>query len=130
SLQQLHPLLAVFASPHLHRLQELGLSGWTLRIDVVRFLVGLSNLVGLRKLSFQRVDLGVYGAAALAEARLLTRLSSLRCSEINLSNVEAQALAASPYLDNLQELDLRGNDLISRQTRQLLYVRFGNRVHF
>jgi uncharacterized protein (TIGR02996 family) len=122
-------LLPVLASPHLRQLRELHLQV-ALGFSGIRTLATLANLASLRKLSLQWAGAGDNGALALAESPHLKGLTSLKCSSMDLTDAGAQALAASPYLDNLEELDLGGNDAISSQARQLLYVRFGNRVQF
>jgi uncharacterized protein (TIGR02996 family) len=123
-------LLPVLHSRHLRRLRELELFDVGLGGRRVAAIAQLTNLPALSTLSFMGVRGGDRGAVALANAPHLAGLTSLRYSSMDLTDVGAQALAASPFLAHLQKLDLRGNDAVSSQARQLLFVRFGNRVQF
>jgi uncharacterized protein (TIGR02996 family) len=123
-------LLPVLRSPHLRRLRELQLFDVDLGDRRVTAIAKLTNLPALTTLSLMGVRAGNAGAVALANSPHLARLTALRYSWMDLTDAGAQALAASPYLNHLEDLDLRGNDVISRQARQLLHVRFRDRVQF
>lgn len=66
---------------------------------------------------------------ALAESPYLSNLKSLSLFACLIQDSGALALAESPHWNQLNELDLRNND-ISEAGKQALYSRFGNIVRF
>jgi len=87
----------------------------------------------LRDLDLQDSKIGDAGARALAGARGMPRLRRLGLWGCRIGPDGAMALAASPYLDGLDLLDLSINPLkpTSREARAAcaaLRQRFGDRV--
>lgn len=108
------PLLASPLSLHLTRL-EFG-DGVVLSGDAARDLAAATQLTRLRELGFSVGALGDGGAATLAQAKHLSGLRALRIRlsasgggatvDPLVSTTGLRALAGSPYLKNLTELNL------------------------
>jgi hypothetical protein len=67
------------------------------------------------------------GARALAESPHLTRLKELDLTQTNIGTAGALALAAAPNLDNVEVLLLRWNPF-DNTARRALRTRFKRRV--
>ncbi len=80
-------------------------------------------------LSLRRNWLDDRDVCALANSRVLGRLTSLDLANNRISALGARYLAGSPYLGSLDDLYLKGNP-IPREARTELRRRFGSRVHF
>jgi uncharacterized protein (TIGR02996 family) len=69
----------------------------------------LARLEGLVELDLTRCDVGERGCAALARSRMRPRL--VRLHRGRLTAAAASLLAVSPFLDKVELLDVRNNDL-------------------
>jgi uncharacterized protein (TIGR02996 family) len=114
------PVLA--GTPPLTGLTRLSLSGTSLSAAGVTALASTPNLAGLRRLDLSHNHL-YDGLGDLAVSAHLAGLTHLRLAQTNASERDLQALAASPYLQHIQELDLCGNG-----SCVALRLRFGDRV--
>lgn len=84
----------------------------------------------LTSLQLYACEIGDKGAQALARSPVLTTLEDLDLTYNDLTDEGAQALAASPYLERLNPGGLnieRGNRLTANGT-QALRERFGDRL--
>jgi hypothetical protein len=71
-------------------------------------------------------SIGDAGLSVLAAAPALGAVTRLWLYNNRIRDDGALALAKSPYLRNLEDLDLRGNR-ISKEVRQIVRDRFGKR---
>jgi uncharacterized protein (TIGR02996 family) len=95
--------------PLLARLTGLGF--WFSPIDVtgLQLLLASPYLGNLKELELVGADFGVAGVRALAEWSSLARLTKLDLGATHVSDDAIEALAASPYVRNLQSLGLSNN---------------------
>jgi uncharacterized protein (TIGR02996 family) len=101
---------ALVNSPHLANLTRLSLL-WNFQVgdNGVRAIVASPHLKRLTHLDLSGTGLTDAGVRTLARSPFLERLTTLRLwHNSELGDAAAQALASSPHVGNLRELDLRG----------------------
>jgi hypothetical protein len=128
----------LIAARHLGNVEELDLSGnWLNQFDPATFATFLSarNLPSLRNLNLEGVGVMDGGAADLASTPWVGRLQGLDLRRNLIGERGARAILETPLLEKITLLDLRDNLRseeeslpISRETRQALTERFGERV--
>jgi hypothetical protein len=123
-------LRALAASPHLKRLTRLGL--WYNRLGDrgAAELAASPFLAQLRHLSLGYNGLGPRGIRALAGSPNLSGLTRLHLGVDRYGAEGALALARSPYLNPQAVLSLAYCEDLSRETRNLLKARLGERISF
>jgi uncharacterized protein (TIGR02996 family) len=100
---------ALLASPYLHRLRAVRLSGGWDGDQIARRLVRCPELGAVRELDLSGCRLTDLGARALALARVLKPLAVLRVRWNRLTGSGIDALATAPALAGLDRLDVTGN---------------------
>jgi uncharacterized protein (TIGR02996 family) len=122
------PVLA--GTPPLTSLTRLNLSGTSLSVVGVAALASAPNLANLLRLDLSSNYLHD-GLSDLAASVHLAGLTHLRLAQVHASSQDLRALAGSPYLGHIEELDLRGNGTADRTAEGVaLRQRFGDRVKF
>ena len=113
-------LAAVAQSPLLRHVRELDLSGNALSDRGPSLLARSPHLGKVVALDLGFTDLGTEGLKALADSPALGGLRSLRLNDNpNLKSTSIRALAESPHLTELIDLDLSGNGLSGADLRPL-----------
>ena len=119
------------ASPHAGHLTwlQLGVNDVVRGPEAAAALAESRHLSRLTTLIWYRSNLGDDGARALADSPHLTRLVELVLFSNGITDAGAQALLDSPYLTRLRRVDLRDHS-ISRKQKALWRARFGKNVAF
>ena len=108
-------LRALLGSEHLTELRHLGLgcvlTGTQMNASECASAIGALELPGLTSLDLSGQTLGEIGARALADRECLTGLRVLRLRNCRIKDGGMNALLRSPYLQGLEFLDVRSNDL-------------------
>jgi Leucine-rich repeat (LRR) protein len=121
------------SSPLFDQLDQLDLGHNGLSNAGLRALVGSrvprDGPLRLSELRLPMTDLNSLAIATLAQSRQLANLRTLVLAGNPISDTGAAALAESPYLVGLTQLDLRGTH-IGAGGKQQLQDRFGNGVLF
>jgi uncharacterized protein (TIGR02996 family) len=120
---------ALLASPFLHRLRAVRLSGGWDGNRIARRIAKCSTLGAVRELDLTGCRLTALGADELARAAALRSLSTLRLRYNRLYESSIATLALAPNLAALTQLDVTGNpgtQLWVRGTQS----RYGNRLVF
>lgn len=116
--------------PHLGQVPELDLSLGELGNGGVNVLARSPHLAGVRSLDLGRNELDDAGVRVLARS---PALANLRCLTLNdngaVSADGVKAVADSPFLAGLTELDLSGNDVSDAGVRAVAGGRATGRVH-
>jgi uncharacterized protein (TIGR02996 family) len=117
------------ASPYVHWLSDLDLSSNRHTEQMVKALVNSSAFPVLRSLRLKRCALGDEYTAWLVQHRWAERLRALDLSNNHIGPEGGLAIAASPFLDGLNQLNLNGNPLLEiARVIRALRTRFGSRV--
>jgi uncharacterized protein (TIGR02996 family) len=116
------------AARWLPALSCLQVSGCNIGQRGLKVLLRAGVLRGLSKLDLSENRLGNAGASAIASAAL-PNLRELNLALNSITEAGALALVASPHLDGLTRLSLRGNRM-GRNAELELEDRFGRRVSF
>jgi uncharacterized protein (TIGR02996 family) len=107
-------------SPYLARVTELSLMGTEVSAEDLVILAGSPLFEGLTSLDLAaNFNIGVAGAAVLANCPQLTHLTNLNLLRAGVGNAGAVALAGSPYLRNLTTLTLFDNEIGAEGVRAL-----------
>jgi hypothetical protein len=102
--------------------------GNRIRSAGARGLVESGGLPALAHLDLRHNPIGDTGALVLAQCRDSARLRVLDLYNCSIRDEGGQALADSPWLSDLAQLDLDCNEL-DEDTQAALRERFGDRVH-
>src|SRR5262249_40106638 len=116
------------AARWLPSLSCLQVSGCNIGQRGLKVLLRAGVLRGLSKLDLSENRLGDTGASAIASAAL-PNLRDLTPAPTGITETGALARAASPHLDGITRLSLRGNRM-GRSAELELEERFGRRVSF
>jgi uncharacterized protein (TIGR02996 family) len=120
---------ALASSPHLARLDALGLAFTGLGDADARLLADAFRLPGLRRLDLRGNGIGPAGAEVLAGSSVLADLRFLDLRGNPIGDRGALALARSPHLQHVREMWLwLGPSRIGKEGRAALKKRFGTRV--
>jgi hypothetical protein len=114
------PAEALLASPLLATVEDLGLSGNSIRQYTLHRFCDSPHLGRLARLELCANGLGSRDACALAEAGAFPRLAALHLGANRIGDDGARALAKSPDLTALTSLDLSNNGLSEIGARALL----------
>lgn len=124
----LEDIEAVAFSRFLSRVRALDISYNEAGPEAVRILSGSPLLANLRTLNLARSDVGNDGVEILAGSAKAAQLSSLNLANNGIDLVAVKVFVASPFLKNLERIDLRANRFRFEDLVELRFASFFPRL--